>query len=333
MSQQIFVHVSLWRDVTIMLTDPILQNFQQTSLKAAIKLTHITLGTFERLSPSESRWLLEEFAPLLPSIPSLTSVVWLELLRGIPPIKCPTVRSLRIEPKVSDPVDAPYYIQMLQTAPEVETVTIAPRKALRRWQRSGDLLPPPTSTFGNLANLTIENIEPSYLFSHMTLPALKVLKLRLSHYVEALDALERFAARSECELAELSILGPKVDMPDFQEGLVRLLRLPSVQTVLRLEIGLNIEDRVVEVLTWPENVLDGVVPRLEDLTILHCAAKKDGIVANLIHSRWNREVLDSSQAMLKRVVFEFDEPHRHSKDIEEFQLLRSLGLDLKWESD
>ncbi|KAG6823338.1 hypothetical protein H0H92_010578, partial [Tricholoma furcatifolium] len=128
----------------------------------------------------------------------------------------------------------------------------------------------------------------------------------------------------------MTILEPESHKQDLQEGLVKCLRIPSVQTLVRLEVVPFIEEQVLELLTWPENVLDGLLPRLEDLTIRHCHAAQDGLAASLIQSRWSAEPEpDRNQAMLRRVVFEFDEPHRHSKDIAEFRLLKSLGLDLK----
>ena len=159
----------------------------------------------------------------------------------------------------------------------------------------------------NLHTLNLEvEVEPCPLFGRLTLPSLRSLDIRYRYFdsnsPRNIVAFQEFLIRSNCSLERLTFYDEDLD----EDHLKAFISSPSLQHVTVLDLQVPISDEIIKSFTRQNN--DGYhenMPFLEEMTLSICTSS-DGLLAQMVSSRWTNLTAHKDGKTLKRVMLNKD---------------------------
>ncbi|TFK42715.1 hypothetical protein BDQ12DRAFT_289853 [Crucibulum laeve] len=177
------------------------------------------------------------------------------------------------------------------------------------------------------------------LFDHSTFPALQALKvvdltLEPGAGTWVQSSFDNFIARSHCALQTLQLL----NVLSTEQELIQCLRWTSNSLVELRILDLKgiaiVKDGALELLTVKKNDSGEplcVCPLLESLKLGSSLSSTDGVLANMVESRWDprlsRSPSSKTVSYLKSINPRLDTGN-HPEDIKRLDALRGKGLEL-----
>ena len=322
-------HIDRCCNISIELNDTIAQQFLAISTTRTASLQGVTLDTC-----SCTNDIIEQIPGLIGSFKNICRLSW--GTKYVPTSLANIPWSQLNYIWLGFPVRADEFLVILAQCSQVVEFTAS--------QVNPHLhLSTPTVLFPRLRSLQIRcecsmELSPqccvNELMLHFTLPALRTLTvIHIIHdSVSSNPEIFRdFLARSACRLESFTIYKDNL----IEEDLISYLHLPNLQDLKKIELSdVHMTDRTLRALTYPSDCTDGsgILPCLERMSLISCSAS-NGLVADMIASRWAPTKDRTQPASLKFVEVQFYTPHgqprNHGLDVSRFEGFCAGGLKIK----
>ncbi|KAL0947423.1 hypothetical protein HGRIS_013535 [Hohenbuehelia grisea] len=281
---------------------------------------------------------IPEFTLTASSAPRLRSLIWQNNTQSFL-TPCRFDFSTITELTMHDTLSSEQCVAILKGCPALRTCRLS------CYSMPGDLLPTEQPIVHSaLKHLSITmSTEGGPLFNRLTLPALEIL--RLTDVISAIDdefdfqlwnqaTFIDFLRCSRCALTELQLS----NVLSSEDELIEVLDLisPSLEVLHLADVrGItSIMDRALELLTVrqaPDGSVTCLCPRLDTIRFGPCLASTDGMLADMVESRWKASEATRGSGSLAIARPRYINPRLdvdHIQDMRRLSALREEGLDM-----